>query len=377
MNRRLIAIARKETIQVLRDRRLLYFAFGMPVVLLLLFGYAITLDIRAIPTAIVDPSNSQDSRLLTQTIASGGYFDVRWQLRDTNKISALFDNDYAKIALIYPHDFRKLGARGRPAPVQIIVDGADNNTALIAMGYLQKILIQQNREAIVTMAQKAGSAAITENPLSAETRVWYNPELKSRNFIIPGLMAAIMGMMSVILTALCIAREQERGTFEQLVVTPIKKHELIIGKMIPYYVIGMGDAILVLLIGNYVFDVPVKGSVLQVLFVCGVFLFAGLGQGLLISIVARTQMVALQVGILSSLLPSILLSGFMFPVSSMPTPVQYITFAIPARHLLDVLRALMVKGVGLSYLGPEMAFLVAVALLFMGLAFRKFRKQVA
>jgi drug efflux transport system permease protein len=377
MNRRLWAIARKETIQVLRDRRLLIFAFGMPVILLVLFGYAITLDISQIPTAIVDPSPSQESRRLTEAIASGGYFDVRWQLRDTNKIAELFDNDHAKIALIFPNDFKELGARGKLAPVQIIVDGADNNTAMIAMGYLQKIIIEQNRETIVTMTSKSGASEITENPLAAEIRVWYNPELKSRNFIIPGLMATILGMMSVMLTALCIAREQERGTFEQLVVTPIKKHELIIGKMIPYFVIGMIDAVLVLLIGYFLFDVPVKGSIVQVLLVCGLFLFAGLGQGLLISIVAGSQMVALQAGILSSLLPSILLSGFMFPVSSMPEPVQVITYFIPARHLLDVLRALMVKGVGLQYLGEQLIFLTAVALLFMGLAFRIFRKQVA
>ncbi len=376
LNRRVRAVAVMETLHISRDPRLLVWIFGLPAILLLLFGYAITLDVNEVPMIVVDPEPSSESREIVSSIESSGYFKVvSWEKEPIVK-DELFIHDVAKIALVFPTGFQKQAKRKEMNTVQVIVDGTDNNVAMIAMGYLQKILNEYNLAASMQNAAKSGAAALLKPAITTQSRVWYNPELKSRIFIIPGLMAIILGMMNVILTALCIVREKERGTFEQLVVTPLQKWELIFGKMIPYFFLGMLQFFLVILVSRYFFSVPIKGSFWEVIIVTVVFLFAGLGQGLLISIIATSQAVAVQFAILSSMLPGFILSGFVFPVESMPEIVQYIATIVPARYYLEALRGLLIKGISFGDISHKVAFLAAVTGFFLTLSFRKLKKHI-
>ncbi len=368
-------MARKETLHIVRDPRTLLWAFGLPVLLLILFGYAISLDVNHIGTLIVDPAPSPTSRLIRDTLQGSGYFNITMAHPSTKPIEEAFLRDKARVALIFPVDFGDKIARRENAPVQIIADGADNNTALIALGYLQRVILEHNAEVTLQTAVRAGKHKLV-TPISVSTRVWYNEELRSRVFIVPGLIALILGMMAVILTSLCVAREFERGTFEQLVATPLTRGEFLAGKMAPYYAIGLIDLAISLLASRFLFDVAIKGSLINIFIVCGVFLLAGLGQGLVISIVAQTQQVAMQAGILSSLLPSLILSGFMFPISSMPPLIRVITNIVPARHLLEALRGIMLKGVPLWLVWPQLVFLTVVALLFLAVSLKRFRKRL-
>lgn len=374
MNHRTLAVARIEFLQIARDPRTLLWIFGLPAIMLLLFGYAITLDIKDIPTIVLDPSPSSDGRALVSTIESSGYFKVVERSTNAHLREDFFIHGKAKLAVIFPVDFARKFSRKEPISIQAVVDGSDNNTALIGLGYLQKILTAYNIDLTSAEATKIGVSSIAKPSFSAVSRVLYNPDLKSRTFIIPGLMAIILGMLNVIITALCMIRERERGTFEQLIVTPIQKWELIIGKLIPYYILGIFQFILVLAVSWYVFDVPIKGSLFDIFLISLIFIAASLGQGILISIVASSQGVAMQIGIITSLLPSFILSGFMFPVESMPQIIQYIAAIVPARYFLDVLRALLIKGISIWDISLKMFFLLAVVGLFFGISYKKLHK---
>ena len=374
MNRRTIAVARAEFLQIARDPRTIIWIFGLPALMLLLFGYAITLDVKMIPTVVLDPSPSSESRAVLSTIESSGYFKVVEKSTHVRLDEDLFIHGFAKLAVIFPVDFSRNYARKKAVSIQAIVDGADNNTAMIGLGYLQKILNAYNIDLIATEAIKSGSPTIVKPALSTVTRVWYNPELKSRPFIIPGLIANILGMLNVIITALCIIRERERGTFEQLIVTPLQKWELIIGKLIPYYILGILQFILVLVVSRYFFDVPIKGSLIDVFLITFIFLAASLGQGLLISIVSSSQAVAMQAGIITSMLPGFILSGFMFPVESMPRVIQYLAAIVPARYFLEVLRTLMIKGVSIWEIPLKTVFLLIVVALFFAVSYKKLHR---
>ena len=376
MMRRMLAMANKEFLQVIRDPLLLLWAFGLPIAMLLLFGYAITLDINKIPLLLVDPSPGRESREIAEMLVSSGYFEIVERVAVPAPTEDRFVYDKARIALVFSPDFGKQMVRGGRVTLQALVDAADNNTALIALGYLQTMITNHNQKIRIERLEARGRGHESTPGIEVRSRVWYNPELRSRNFIIPGLMASILGMMTVILTALCLAREYERGTMEQLLVSPLGRFELVIGKLVPYYVIGCIEVAMVLAFGRFFFDVPIKGTVFAVVAASMLFLFAGLGQGLLISIATKSQQVATQVGLISSMLPSLLLSGFMFPVSSMPVVIRWISAIVPARHLLDMLRAIMLKGAPLALLWPQMLFLAAVALLFFVLSFRALSRRL-
>ena len=365
---RIKAIAKKELIQIWRDPLSLAMAFLMPVMLLFIFGYAITLDVNRIKTIVYDLDRSSLSRELIDKFSASGYFTIVDHVADQQELDRYLDSGSALVAVSIPSDFSEKIRSGRNAPLQVIVDGSDSNTATIALGYDSAI------SEIFSQQLQGGRRPLVIDP---RLRVWYNPELKSRNFIIPGLIAVIMAVIAALLTSLTIAREWERGTMEQLIATPIKTPELILGKLLPYFMIGFIDVVLSVLLAVFLFGVPLKGSVFLIMALSGVFLFGGLSLGILISIAAKSQLVASQISMVATFLPAFLLSGFMYAISNMPAALQMISYAIPARYFVTILKGVFLKGSTLSLLVTETVLLTVFGLLVFGIANRTFKKRIA
>jgi ABC-2 type transport system permease protein len=390
---RIKAIVKKEAIQILRDPLSLAMAFLMPVMLLFIFGYAITMDVDNLSTVVYDRDKSSMSREFIAEFRESRYFTVVGYAEKQTDIDRYIDSGLARVAISIPEDFSKNMKTGKNAEIQVAVDGSDSNTATIALGYISAIselYLQRIKKAPVetytaSTASERGrlrglmhGEGATQAPLivTPRMRVWYNPELKSRNFIIPGLIAVIMAIISALLTSLTIAREWERGTMEQLISTPVKTPELIIGKLFTYFIIGLIDVLISTLIGIYLFDVPLKGSPLLLMMLSSLFLFGGLSLGILISVVAKSQLIASQVSIIVSYLPALLLSGFMFSISNMPAPLQIATYIIPARYFVTMLKAIYLKGSALNLLVFETVLLSIFGFLVFMIANRKFKKRI-
>lgn len=364
---RIKAIVKKEAIQILRDPLSLAMAFLMPVMLLFIFGYAITMDVDNLSTVVYDRDKSSMSREFIAEFRESRYFTVVGYAEKQADIDRYIDSGTARVAISIPEDFSKNMKTGKNAEIQVAVDGSDSNTATIALGYISAI-----SELYSQRINKTPVAPI----LTPRVRVWYNPELKSRNFIVPGLIAVIMAIIAALLTSLTIAREWERGTMEQLISTPVKPPELIIGKLFTYFIIGLIDVLISTLIGIYLFDVPLKGSPLLLMMLSSLFLFGGLSLGILISVVAKSQLIASQVSIIVSYLPALLLSGFMFSISNMPAPLQIVTYIIPARYFVTMLKAIYLKGSALNLLVFETVLLSIFGFLVFMIANRKFKKRI-
>ncbi len=366
---RLLAMARKESLQISRDPRSLILAFALPVFLLVVFGYAITWDVRDVRTVVVDQDHSAASRAFVEAFSASGYFRVERQLDRVADVTPLFDRGTARVALVLPAGFERELRRGRGAPVQVLVDGADANTATIVLGYV--------RATTQSWAQRTALAGRPLTlPVTTRSRVWYNEELVSRNMIVPGLVATIMMVIAAMLTALTIAREWERGTMEQLAATPVSRLEVVLGKLLPYLAIGLVDVTLTTVLGVAVFGVPFRGDAVLLALLSFLFLLGALGLGIFISAVAKTQLVATQLALIATFLPAFLLSGFMFPIETMPPPLQVISLLVPARYFLVVVRGIFLKGVGLEVLGGQALLMLAFAALGLLLASRSFRKEL-
>jgi ABC-2 type transport system permease protein len=364
---RIKAITKKELIQIWRDPLSLAMAFLMPVILLFIYGYAITFDIDKISTIVFDLDKSSLSRELVNQFHESGYFRVNAYVESYKAIDPYLDSGRARVAIVIPEDFSKNIQKGHNAPVEVLIDGSDSNTATIAQGYTLAITESFTRRI-------RGTRVI---PLiDSRSRVWYNNELKSRNFIIPGLIAIVMAVIIALLTSLTIAREWDRGTMEQLISTPIKTPELILGKLIPYFLIGFADTILAIFMSTLLFNVPLRGSVTLLLVLSGIFLFGGLSFGILISIIGRTQLAASQAALITSFLPAFMLSGFLFSISNMPKPLQIVTYFIPARYFVTILKGIFLKGSTLKVLLPEALLLSLFAVLIFVAANKKFRKRI-
>jgi ABC-2 type transport system permease protein len=364
---RIKAIARKEFIQIWRDPISLAMAFVMPLLLLFVYGFAVTFDVDHITTVVYDMDKSSLSRELINEFTQSGYFAEVSTVDKYGDIDPYLDSNRAKVAIIIPRDFSKQVRTGRQTEVAIVLDGANSNTANIAQGYIAVIAQRYS--------QRIKGGPIT--PLiDSRSRVWYNTELRSRNFIIPGLIAVIMAVMISLLTSLTVAKEWDRGTMEQLISTPVKPIELVIGKLIPYFVIGVADTVLVILMSTEFFSVPLRGSVVLLLTLSSIFLFGGLSLGILISIVGRDQIVATQMSMLSSFLPAFLLSGFIFSISNMPVALQVITYIVPARYFVTILKGIFLKGLTLQYLVWETALLTIYGAVVFFVATKKFKKRI-
>jgi len=364
---RIKAIAKKEIIQVRRDPLSLAMAFIMPVLLLVLFGYAITLDVNNLTTIVYDADRSSISRELIAELTSSGYFTIVRNAEREKEIDDYLDAGTARVAVSIPSDFSRVIRTEGVAQLQIIVDGSDSNTATIALGYLA---------ALTEIANQRLAGARSALLIEPRVRVWYNPELKSRNFIIPGLIAVIMMVIAALLTSLTFAREWERGTMEQLIATPVQPSELVLGKLIPYFLIGFTDMVITVLMAVFLFEVPLKGNVFILGVVSSVFLFGALGLGIVISIVAKSQLVASQIAMVATFLPAFLLSGFMFAISNMPLPLQLFSRLIPARYFVSVLKGIFLKGNPIRLLVVDAIFLLIFAVIVVAVANKKLNKYI-
>jgi len=372
---RIWAISRKEFIHILRDPRSMGMAVAIPMLLLLLFGYALSLDVDNVPTVIWDQDQSQDSREFISKLQGSRYFSLRNYVTSYPEIEQALDSGSALVAIVIPERFAGRIDSGRSAPVQAIVDGSDPNTATIAMGYLDVITFGYSREVALreirrTMGQKVYP------PVDLRTRAWFNADLKSRNYIIPGLIAVIMMVIAALLTSLTVAREWEQGTMEQLIATPVKGPELILGKLMPYFAIGLLDVALAVLMGEYMFGVPLRGSVALLFGMAAIFLVGALSLGMVISIMTKSQLLASQLAMVLTFLPSFLLSGFMYAIENMPFGVQLLTYLVPARYFVTMLKGVYLKDVGLALLAFEAALLLLFGLALMLLCSLGFKKRL-
>ena len=374
MKSRIFPIIRKEFIHIIRDPRSLYLAIFLPIILLILFGYAITFDIRHIPIGIIDQDNSPLSRNLISIINSSEYFHLSFISKHYVNLEKFLGEGKVKLILIIPDHFSRDIFKGKNTSLQILVDGSDNNTALIALGYISKIINNFSFNLLEKFLNKEGNILFKELPLiDIQERFWFNPGLKSPFFIVPGLIAVVMMIFTVLLTSLTIAREWETGTMEQLIITPTKPIEIIIGKLIPYFFLGMFQISIIILIGFLLFEVPLKGNIFFLFIISGIFLITGLGIGLFISTITKSQQLAFMFSIIFTFLPAFLLSGFIFPISSMPKIIQFITYLIPARYFLTILRGVFLKGIGFSFLWREVLALIIFGIIIIFACAKKLR----
>jgi ABC-2 type transport system permease protein len=368
---RLLAVARKEWIQIRRDTRSMILAFVLPLFLLLFFGYAITWDVNDIPIAVLDQDRSRASRELVEAFVSSGYFTVVERLESAAQVdNRLVVGRLKGVMTIPPGYSTDLAAPGRSAQVQLLLDGSDANTATIALNYA---------DAIAT--RHGARAALAGRPLtpviSLESRTWYNPNLESRHMIVPGLIAVIMSIIAAMLTALTIAREWERGTMEQLAATPVSRLEVVLGKLLPYLGIGLFDVAVTVAAGMLIFGTPLNGSVVLLAALTLLFLTGALGLGMFISAAVKSQVLATQIAMVATYLPAVLLSGFMFDIASMPTALRAVTYLIPARYYVTVTRGIFLKGVGADVLWPQATLMLLYAVIGLALATRAFKKELA
>jgi ABC-2 type transport system permease protein len=373
--RRTRAIARKEFRHVLRDPLSLTMALAIPFAMLMLFGYALSLDVDRVPTIVLDSSRTPESRALIAHLDGSRYLRLTGVATDYTTIDEAIYRGDALLAVVIPADFAREIHRGRPVDVQVLVDGSDSNTANIAAAYAEGAIATYGAKLRASFANRRGAAPI-RSPLNVQSRVWYNSDLKSKNFIVPGLIAVILQVIAALLTSLTIAREWELGNMELLLSTPVRPRELILGKMSAFFLIGIADASFAVLIGHFIFDVPFRGSLLNLGIATFFFLFGALCWGLLISAIARNQLLAYQIGILSSFLPSFLLSGFIYAIENMPVVIQVITHIVPARYFIVILKGIFLKGIGFEILWPQLLFLALYATVVFLVASRKLNQKL-
>jgi len=373
--RRLLAIARKEFLHIRRDPRSLGMAIAIPMLMILLFGYALTLDVDNVPIAVWDQSVSPESRELISRFEGSRYFDVRLRAKGYPDIERAIEASQVMAAVVIPRDFSAHLTAGNVAAVQFLIDGSDSNTATIALGYAESVARGYSRD-IAFREARVGGTGILRDPLEVRPRVWFNADMESKNYIVPGLIAVIMMVIAALLTSLTVAKEWETGTMEQLISTPILARELVLGKLLPYSALGMLDVLLAVGMGEFLFHVPLRGSAVLLFGMAAVFLAGALSMGMVISIVTKSQLLASQLAMVLTFLPSFLLSGFMYAIGNMPKAVQVVTYAIPAQYFVTLLKGIYLKGTGLSILLGEAALLTAFGITMVLLANRKFKKKL-
>ncbi len=375
--RRISAVSRKEFLHVLRDPRSLALGILMPLIMLFLFGYALTLDVDRVPTAIWDQSNTPESRELISHFHGSRYFSINLHLSSYSELERAIDRRDALIAVVIPPDFTSHFVSGKNSVLQVVLDGSDPSTATIALGYAEAVVMTWSRQISIKAVQKMYPEQVrVAVPLEIRPRILYNTDLVSRNFIFPGLIPVIMMIVAALLTSLSIAREWETGTMEQIITMPVSSLELITGKLAPYLCIGVIDLILSVGIGYFVFSVPLKGSLLLLSALSLLFLLGALSVGILISIIAKSQLLASQLALLVTVLPAFLLSGFIFPLDNMPAPIQAVSHIVVARYFVSILRGIYLKDVGLEVLWPYALFLAGFTLLILAAAVLKFKKKL-
>ena len=374
--RRLRAVWIKELHHIVRDARSLTMALAVPVMMLVLFGFALSLDVDRIPTLVCDQDGTQASHDLIRQFRGSRYFTITGFVADTDAIDRAIDRNQVLMGVVIPRNYSRDAGLGRQAPVQILLDGSDSNTASIALGYAETLVRNYSLALRSDMQNRRGGGAAVP-PVDARLRVWYNSSLESKNYVVPGLIAVILMIIAALLTSLTIAREWEMGTMEQILSTPLRPVEMVLGKMLAYFVVGLADAAIAVVVGLAVFQVPLRGSVLLLAVSTCVFLFGALFWGIFVSAAARTQLQAYQIGILTSFLPAFLLSGFVYSIDDMPPVIQAISRIVPARYFVTILKGIFLKGSGLRILWGELGFLALYAAIVFLLATRKLSRKLA
>jgi len=369
------AIIRKEFIHIYRDWRSLSLIIFMPVLLMLLFGYAVSLDVKKVPVAVLDRDKSQESISFIYEFIGSPYFYLKNFTKDESEIKKLIDHGEIKMGIIIPWDFSKLIKSGRKPQVSVLIDGTDSNTANIILNYAQAISNRYNQEKTFLKIERL-SGKRPKIPLEGRTRVWFNEEMESKNYFIPGLVAVIMSIIGVLLTGQVIVREWERGTMELLISTPINKVELIIGKLFPYFFIGLVDLFLAFFMGRFIFEVPFRGSHLLLFSLSSIYLIVALALGMTISTIAKTQIFANQLAMIIGFLPTFLLSGFTFVISNMPYWLQIITYLIAPRYYVTISKEIFLKGSNLKLLILETLILIGMAIGGILVAISLFKKEL-
>ncbi len=384
MIRQALAVGVKELRQIVRDRRTLVILLFVPAFFLLLYGYALNFDIRNLRLAVQDRDRSTASRELVSAFANSGYFELVGYVDANAELDRLIDRNDVRVVLGIPPGFARDLEMLRPTIVQVIVDGENANTASTAMGYARAIVASfsaakaiEVAPRLLRMASPSPNATSPGPSITAESRIWYNPSLKSALFLVPGLIAYISMITAVVSTALSVVREKERGTMEQVRMAPLSPAAYIIGKTLPYLAISFFSALLIILTSMVLFELPMNGSWALLILAIGLFLIGAQAQGLLVSTIADTQQVAFQIALLSSFLPTFILSGFIFPISSMPTAVQAVTRVVPARYFLVALRAIVLKGAGIAAFWEELVALAIFATVALALAALRLKREWA
>ena len=369
--RRIAAITHIETLMILRDKRSLGLAFILPLLLLILFGSTLSYDVRNIPLAIWDQDHTPPSRTLIAAFQGSPYYRIVTIRDGYPDLSRDLDQGKALVGMIIPPDFAKRLSRGQEAQVQFILDGTDSTTAGTSLNYIQGIMERHNLTLQHEGAQRGGGL-----PLDLAIRVWFNPEMESRNFIVPGLIAVILMIIAALLTSLTLAREWESGTMETLLSLPLRPIEVVIGKIIPYFVIGMINITVLLVVSRFIFQIPIRGNIPLLYLFATIFTIGVLGLGIFISGAAKRQVLATQLALITTMLPTMLLSGFVFPIRNMPLLLQGISYLVPARYLIRALKGIFLKGIGISVLYPSLLLLTAFACLIVWLAARQVPRQI-
>ncbi|MBI5022136.1 MAG: ABC transporter permease [Ignavibacteriales bacterium] len=354
--KRIKPVVKKEFLQILRDKRSLSVLLVFPALLIMVVGFALNFDVKHIPMAVFDQDKSSRSREFIKNFSNTEYFDVKYYISGYDEVDELLNNDNARIAVVIPPDFSKGLSLGRDVSIQIIIDGSNANTATTAIGYMTVIVQTYSQKIVEQTFQRVGMKMFL--PIDFRPKIWYNPELSSAKFLIPGLIGFILMISAVISTSLSVVREKERGTMEQMMVSSLHTVEIIIGKTLTYLFIALLASVFVLIVGFVLFDVAVRGSILWLYAGIFIFLLGGLGQGLLISTITHNQQVAFMMAVLSSLLPTFLLSGFVFPIRSMPVFLQIISNVTPAKFFLVVVRSVIVKGVGVTAFWDQLIYMI-------------------
>ncbi len=372
---RIWAIAKKEFIHIYRDSRSLALVILMPALLMLLFGYAVTLDVKRVPMAVFDQDGTQESLSFVHRFSGSPYFTAKVFVENEREIAQQIDRGRVKMGLVLPSDFSRAVKMGRKASVQVILDGTDSNTANIILSYVQAVARQYNQDKTFLKVEQMGRERL-KTPVEGRIRVWFNEDLESKNYFIPGLVAVIMSIIGVLLTGQVIVREWERGTMELLISTPVKKSELMVGKLFPYFFLGLLDLTLAVLMGKWVFQVPLRGSITLLFCLSSIYILVALALGLTISTVARTQILANQMAMIIGFLPTFLLSGFTFVIANMPIWLQVITYGIAPRYYVTMLKEIFLKGVDLSFLWAEAAILIGMMITGVWIATKTFKKEL-
>ena len=372
---RLLAIARKETVQIFRDARSLNIVVLMPAVLVLLFGYGVSLDLKGLPVYVLDQDGSQQSQDLLKRFQASEYFHVARAVTGYPELTRALDDGHAKMGIVIPWDFSQRLADGRPVQVAALIDASDDNTANVLTGYAQATVQSYSAQVQLDWLNARG-LPIQPAAVSVQTRTWYNEDLESSAFIIPGVLALVMSVIGAFLTSLPIAREWERGTMEQLISTPVTAMEIMLGKLSPYFVLGMIDTVISALIAIYWFRVPFRGSWATLLAASAMFLIVVLAMGFLISVLAKNQFAASQIALLITFLPAFLLSGFLFSIEQMPVPLQWLTRILPARYYVSVLKKIFLKGTPAPLLYADLIPLAIFAFVLALVATRSFHKRL-